>query len=332
MDGLTSTTPFGVEVVVTGRLHLGFLDLHGGLGRRFGSIGLSIREPRGRLTLRQSTVNEVVGAERERAGRYLATMQSRDGLGAKYRLTVDEAIPPHAGLGSGTQLALAVAAAFRRMHGLGLDAAGDARALDRGARSGVGIGLFEMGGLVVDGGRSETTGVPPIISHMDFPEAWRVVLILDPARQGIHGAEERAAFRSLGPMAAADAGEISRLALMGALPSLAERDIVGFGAAITRMQQLLGDYFAPAQRGRRFVSPDVATVLSVLAEAGAHGIGQSSWGPTGFAFAAADREAEQLAALARSRAESRALDIRVVSALNCGATINDIAQAAEQRL
>ena len=80
MDGLTSTTPFGVEVVVTGRLHLGFLDLHGGLGRRFGSIGLSIREPRGRLTLRQSTVNEVVGAERERAGRYLATMQSRDGL------------------------------------------------------------------------------------------------------------------------------------------------------------------------------------------------------------------------------------------------------------
>ena len=45
-----------------------------------------------------------------------------------------------------------VAAALRRLHDLPLDAPGDAVRLDRGTRSGVGIGLFEHGGLVVDGG------------------------------------------------------------------------------------------------------------------------------------------------------------------------------------
>ena len=39
---MSSTTPFRVEVVTPARLHLGFLDLQGGLGRRFGSLGLTI--------------------------------------------------------------------------------------------------------------------------------------------------------------------------------------------------------------------------------------------------------------------------------------------------
>ena len=55
-------------------------------------------------------------------------------------------------LGSGTQLALAVAAALRALHGYPLDPREDAVLLDRGARSGIGIGIFEQGGLVV--GRS----------------------------------------------------------------------------------------------------------------------------------------------------------------------------------
>jgi beta-RFAP synthase len=330
MSALTALAPRCVSVTVTARLHLGFLDLNGGLGRRFGSMGLSIREPRGRLTLSRGAATQVEGVERERASRYLSTMQQHKKLGAGYRLTINEAIPAHAGLGSGTQLALGIAAALRHLHGLGLDTSGDATALDRGARSGVGIGLFETGGFVVDGGRSATTAAPSILCRMDFPEAWRVLLVLDPARQGIHGEQERAAFRSLGPMAATEANEICRLAMMGALPSIRERDIAGFGAAITRIQRLLGDYFAPAQGGRRFISPDVDAILDVLAAEGAHGIGQSSWGPTGFAFAADEREAERLARSARRRPESRGLDIRVVSALNAGAQIIDVAEWAQR--
>jgi predicted sugar kinase len=108
---------------------------------------------------------------------------------------------------------------------------------------------------------------------------------------------------------------------MKALPSLAEHDLAGFGSAIAEMQERLGDYYAPAQNGSRFMSPDVGAVLDGLAHAGAFGIGQSSWGPTGFAFAPSRAEAERLAAIARRHPNARGLDIRICAGLNRGAEI-----------
>ncbi len=330
MSVLTRSAGPAVTVTMSARLHLGFLDLNGDMGRRFGSMGLAISAPRTRLTLQRAESAQVDGLERHRASRYLTAMRQRLGVACEHRLTIEEAIPSHAGLGSGTQLALGVAAALRALHGLALEPADDARFLDRGARSGIGIGLFESGGLVVDGGRAPQSIAPPIVSRMSFPSAWRAILVLDPRRQGVHGEQERAAFGALAPMSAREAGDLCRLALMGALPSVAERDIVGFGTAIARMQQLLGDYFAPAQGAARFTSPDVAAVMDCLAREGAHGIGQSSWGPTGFAFAEGDREAERLAEIARRRPDAQALDIRVVSAVDRGGQISETAALSEQ--
>jgi predicted sugar kinase len=108
---------------------------------------------------------------------------------------------------------------------------------------------------------------------------------------------------------------------MKALPALVEADITNFGDAITELQAVLGDHYAPAQGGHRFTSPAVAACLDVLRRAGAHGIGQSSWGPTGFAFAPSAEEAERLAGLARSDPAGRGLDIRVCPGLNHGAEI-----------
>jgi predicted sugar kinase len=108
---------------------------------------------------------------------------------------------------------------------------------------------------------------------------------------------------------------------MLALPALAERDLASFGAAVKDMQQLLGSHFAPMQGGSRFTSPAVGSCLEVLDRAGAHGVGQSSWGPTGFAFAASPDEADRLAAAARRHPAGKGLDIRVCTGLNRGAEI-----------
>ena len=54
MGDFMRTATQGVAVSVYARLHLGFLDLNGDLGRRFGGIGLAINEPVGRLTLRRA--------------------------------------------------------------------------------------------------------------------------------------------------------------------------------------------------------------------------------------------------------------------------------------
>jgi beta-ribofuranosylaminobenzene 5'-phosphate synthase len=310
-----------VTVSIPARLHLGFLDLDGGLGRRFGSIGIAISDLKTRIAVAHAPAMRISGPGSDRVARYLDIMRRDLGLGDAYRIDILAAVPPHAGLGSGTQLALAVAAAVRRLHDLPLDVAADATRLERGARSGVGIGLFEHGGLVVDGGRGPTARPAPVIVHMPFPEDWRILVILDPSRQGKHGSDELAAFETLPRFPAATAAHLCRLALMKALPGLAERDLAAFGSAITEMQKLLGDHYAPAQGGARFMSPDVGAVIDALAGAGAVGIGQSSWGPTGFALAPTLADAERLASLARGHASARGLDIRICAGLNHGADV-----------
>jgi len=76
------------------------------------------------------------------------------------------------------------------------------------------------------------------------------------------------------------------------------------------------------------MSPDVAAVIDALARAGATGVGQSSWGPTGFAFAPSRADAERLATLARRHPNARALDIRICVGLNRGAEL--VAHEAEE--
>ena len=156
-----SPSPASVTVTVPARLHLGFLDLNGGLGRRFGSIGLAINGLKTSITFNAASQLRVTGPENERVRGYLQVMQRALDIENTCHVRIDEVVPAHAGLGSGTQIALAVAAGVRRFHGLPLDVRGDAIRLERGARSGVGIGLFDHGGLVVDGGRGPLTTAAP---------------------------------------------------------------------------------------------------------------------------------------------------------------------------
>jgi beta-ribofuranosylaminobenzene 5'-phosphate synthase len=322
LDLRASLRAAGVTVRVPARLHLGFLDLSRGQARRFGGIGLAISELETQITITRALEAEVTGPERARAADHVATMLAHLRLAGAHRVSMQKVVPAHAGLGSGTQIALAVAAGLRRLSDRPLDVEGDAMRLGRGARSGLGIGLFADGGLVVDGGRSATARPPPIVSRLAFPEEWRIILVLDPTRQGINGPSEATAFAALEPYAAARAAENCRLVLLQALPALVERDLKSFGAAIGELQVHIGDYFAPVQGGGRFLSPAVAAALQALAQAGACGLGQSSWGPTGFAFVGDAARAD--AAVAALRADERfaALDIRVCRGLNHGAQID----------
>jgi beta-ribofuranosylaminobenzene 5'-phosphate synthase len=317
-----------VTVVAHARLHLGFLDLNGGLGRRFGGLGLAVDSHATRLTLRRAESARVTGPDADRAARHLARLAQQLGVAESYDLTIHDAIPAHAGLGSGTKLALAVAAALRRLEGLELDPAGDALSLQRGLRSGIGIGLFERGGFVVDGGRSDRTTVPPILTRVAFPEDWRVILVCAPHGDGVHGSEEVAAFAGLPPLEASAAAEICRLVLVKALPGLVEGDLDSFADAIARIQEISGDYFAPAQGGDRFSDKGVAAAIAALRARGARGTGQSSWGPTGFAFAPDISEARRLCDAVQAELAASGLDAVICKGLNHGALVKEDSFAA----
>jgi beta-RFAP synthase len=287
--------PHGTELRIEApaRLHFGFLDLNGSLGRRFGSVGLAIDAPSLILTARPAPSLSVEGPEAERIRRYAAAAAAHLGVETGVALRLERAIPAHAGFGSGTQLALAVAAALARLAGRPFSPEAFSNALDRGNRSGVGLRAFTEGGLIVDGGRGADSLPPPVVARLPFPQAWRLVLILDTSMEGVHGSREVEAFRELPPFPEAHAAEICRIVLMQVLPACATGDIAAFGAGITRMQDLVGDHFAPHQGGR-YASPSVAAALAEAAERGVPGYGQSSWGPTGFVLAPSETEARSL--------------------------------------
>src|SRR5690606_24531005 len=153
----------------------------------------------------------VEGPDRNRGARHRATLCRPPGSRARRHLVVGHASPPHIGLGSGTQMAMAVAAALRRLHGLDTDATDDALVLGRGRRSGIGIAAFKQGGLIVDAGRRQDESEPPVVARHAFPEEWRVILIMDHTNgAGLHGEDEVAAFRALPPFPVESASEICR--------------------------------------------------------------------------------------------------------------------------
>ncbi len=279
-----------VKVNAPGRLHLGFLDLHGGLGRLFGSLGLSLYDISTVLEVRQASELQVEGPSSARARQYAERMLEHLNIRKGLSIEIHRAIPEHAGLGSGTQMALAVGSAISRLFSVKLSLPAIARILDRGNRSGIGIGAFAGGGFIVDGGRSSTTEVPPIVSQLHFPASWRIVLVLDKNCQGVHGQEESQAFGTLAKMEKEISENLCRLTLMQVLPAIVEQDCRLFGAAITEIQACMGRYFGTIQSGI-YASAEVGKVLTHLQQSGAAGIGQSSWGPTGFAIYASETEA-----------------------------------------
>lgn len=311
----------GCRVSAPARLHLGFLDLNGGLGRRYGSIGLALDAPSTDVSVTRADATSVVGPEKDRVAQVVERCRAALGLTGHYRVEVTRAIPAHAGLGSGTQLALAIGFALMRLEGLSLSPQQVGDLAGRGARSAIGMAAFEGGGFIVDGGRGALDQPPPVLIQSPFPEHWRVLLVLDQRAQGAHGDRETQAFAALPPFPEDLADRLCRLVLMQLVPGLKEADIAAFGAALTEIQRIVGGHFAAAQGGSPWTSPAVGELLKRAAELGATGIGQTSWGPTGFGFVPSTDVADRLYHSLVEDAKAMGLEIAVVRGRNAGATL-----------
>ncbi len=309
------------RVVAPARLHLGFLDIDGTLGRRFGSIGLAVDEPATELVVRRAEAPSASGPEQERVLKLIRLYDADLGLGSGYAVDVTRAIPAHAGLGSGTQLALAVGAGLLKLSDRPDAIRRVGELAERGARSAIGMAAFETGGFVIDGGKGKSGRAPPVLARVAFPDDWRVLLILDHAHEGVSGDNETKAFAALPPFPEALAARLCHLALMRLLPGLAESDLVAFGDALTEIQAVVGGHFATAQGGSPWTSPAVGRLASRMKELGAAGIGQSSWGPTGFAFTGSEAAAARLYATLVEEAKAEGLEIRIVRGRNSGASL-----------
>jgi beta-ribofuranosylaminobenzene 5'-phosphate synthase len=283
-----------VRIEAPARLHLGMLDASGEGARRFGGLGAAVERPSVVVEATGADELTVEGAEAERARRVAERSVGALGGGFGARIRVVEAIPAHVGLGSGTKLALAVAAAVAALGGAAPDPPALARMAGRGARSAVGLWTFGLGGLVVEGGRRHGSDEPaPLLVRHAMPAEWRCVLAIPAADPGLSGGAEEAAFAELRPEPERSA-HISHIVLTALLPALVEGDLAEFGAALTRVQRLVGEAFAAVQGGT--FHPRSGALVEALLRHGAAGAGQSSWGPAVYGIVGGEEQANGLAA------------------------------------
>lgn len=314
-----------VEVKTNARLHMGFLDLNGELGRQFGSIGVNLDGLHTQLIVSDNgpddlLVIEAQGQDAERAKNYAQQICKRFGISRKLNIEIRQSITPHAGLGSGTQLALAVGSAISKQFNLDLSAHDIASLLERGRRSSIGINTFKHGGFHIDCGTRAGLDAPPAFFSREFPSEWRLVLLFDHDHRGLHGETESNAFRDLSPLSSEDAGRLCRLAVMQLIPAVIEKDVLAFGDAITKIQAIVGDHFAPVQGGR-FVSTSVREKLAWYDKHGAAGYGQSSWGPTGFVLCESEEDAIRLVEASADAMPDNPCQEMVIGASNKSAEI-----------
>ena len=266
-----------VRVEAPARLHMGMLDVAGRGARRFGGLGVAVSRPAAVVQVGPGDDVTAEGPDSERALAVAHRCREALVLTGGARVRVLEAIPPHVGLGSGTKLSLAVTAALAALAGQTPEPPAIARAAGRGARSAVGLWTFVLGGLVVEGGVRPGVGQPaPLLARHAMPEEWRCVLAIPDAEPGLSGRAEEEAFTQLRPDSDR-AALIAQLVLTSLLPGLAEGDLSEFGAALTRVQRLVGESFASVQGG--VFHPRAGPLVDALLRLGAAGAGQSSWGP-----------------------------------------------------
>lgn len=313
-----------VRVVAPARLHFGFIDLNGELGRLFGSLGMAIDRPRivlegnfnekGEFAPIESenikigeTELKVWGKNVDRITKFARKFLERYPIPGVISINCKETIPPHVGLGSGTQLALSVGTLLAKVGGYSISPSDLAVLMGRGVHSGIGIGTFQFGGFIVDGGHpagEKALKAPPILFHHQVPPSWNLVLAIPSLEHPFKGKGEEQAFKNLPPAPTQLPEKISRLLLMKMLPALVENDIYQFSQALTIIQQLVGDSFAPVQGGR-FANSLSAELVNLWLEKGVAGAGQSSWGPAVYAFLEKEDEAKELVDFSRDWLESR---------------------------
>jgi len=163
----------------------------------------------------------------------------------------------------------------------------------RGERSAIGAYGFQLGGLIVEGGKRQADRLSPLLARHAFPEDWRVLLIQPSNLLGPAGSRERQLIADLGAIPQKTTAEMCRLVLLGLLPGVVERDIDAFGDALYDLQQTVGRCFAPAQGGV-YAHPLLEQIVDHVRSQGVRGVGQTSWGPTLYAVVASQSEAESL--------------------------------------
>lgn len=321
------------------RLHITLIDLNGSLGRIDGGVGLTTENPSLFLhaetqeedievtfenkNLSEKLVKEYVEKIENSANKMMNFLKINSG----FKFTVKETYPAHSGLGSGTQISLAVGKSILNLNNENMESPQIAKIVKRGGTSGIGVRAFEEGGFIIDGGHrvkekpdflpSSASKAPPapLITRYDFPEDWNIILAIPNVPAGASGPKEVNIFQKYCPIPLNEVQKLSHILLMEMMPAVVESDIDSFGNSVNQIQTT-GFKKIEVELQHHMVHD----LIDVMRSAGASGVGMSSFGPT--VYAITDTDSKKIARAANSVMKEIGGELIITKAQNSGAIIN----------
>jgi beta-ribofuranosylaminobenzene 5'-phosphate synthase len=322
------------------RLHLTLIDLNGSVGRIDGGVGLTIENPNFilrseiqdsgiEINFENKIYNKKIKDEySDKIGNAAKKMVEYLKIQNGYNFLVKEIYPPHSGLGSGTQISLAVGKSILNLNNMDMKSSQIAKIVGRGGTSGIGVIAFDYGGLIIDGGHrinekpdflpsSASYASPaPLIARYDFPEEWKIIVAIPHVPAGASGSKEVNIFQNYCPIPLKEVQKLSHVMLMKMMPAIVEEDISSFGDSINQIQNI---GFKKIEL--ELQHPLVHNLIKNMSLAGACGVGMSSFGPTVYAFT--DNNSKKISRIARDTMKDIGGKVIITKAQNNGALVMD---------
>ena len=315
-----------VEIVTGSRLHFGLICGTPQTGWRFGGIGVMLRQPSWRITMNKSRTSvDQISASSDvtgRVGEFLQKIRMTLPLPA-VDVSVKSEVPFHTGLGGGTQLGLAIAAAAKLVSNQ-RDVHNPfelAELAQRAERSAIGTVGFRDGGFLIDRGLPDTPSETRNVNRIVVPDAWRFVLVRPMSAQGLCGDQERSFFNQRAIMSESLVESLVRQVEDCLVPSIQNEKFESFSVSLEDYGDAVGRFYA-AEQGDIFAHPVIRKLVAMLRAAGIRGAAQSSWGPGISIPASSIEHAQRIVDLIPPEIDGTQLRVDIAERLNTGASLH----------
>ncbi len=331
-----------VRITTPCRIHLSLIDENGYTGRVDGGIGLMLDRPNVVFEATNSVnefqiecnryYRESIEVINEKASKIFKVFNINN---KNFHFHLKRYYPSHVGLGSKTQLSLAIATAIAKLKNKNIPVQELTKLAERGGTSGIGWRGFEKGGFILDAGHdfgkgkeketflpsSASNSADPALTILRYPipDSWRFVLVIPNVKPGAYGDKEMEVFQEHAPIPRSEVNEVSHQIIMKVLPGIIKNDLACFGEGLKRIQCI----------GFKKIEIDlqhdvVKDLLIFFEESGVKAYGMSSFGPSVVGITESDSQADDLFKVVHNRIKSIGGHIYICKPNNTGAKIEYI--------
>jgi len=282
-----------LRIKAPAHLHAGNMDLHGGFGRLFGTVGFTIDYP---FIVVEVEKSRDIQADDPYAKRFAESLVKSFETGGVV-VRVRERFYENAGLGYITTLGLSIGLGISELYNLRKSLEEIALTIKRGLVTALGLYACRYGGFIVEGGfRKELRdrSIPPLIFRGDIPDDWFfVVAVPERPWRKLNKLRVSSEPKILEEVRASDeeASYLSRLVLMKIIPSFIEKDLKSFGEGLTEFNRRLG-YIWMKYQGGVYCDPLVERGIEIMTRY-TYAACQSSWGPTFYGITDSEESAKR---------------------------------------